>query len=80
MDYPQNKNKNLRKDLAIKGVLRKIRRYYYNKFIKMTSYTRCRRYKPISFFYECLVDYCEQEFKVTPSGELIFIIGKYSFN
>jgi len=53
-------NKNKRKDLVMKGILRKMRKEMKEEFISLTDYQNQKRYREDEFYLKCLVEYRNQ--------------------
>lgn len=70
-----NKLFSRRKDVIIKTLLRKCRRFFQKEFNLKTNYLKLKRKMDASFYRVCLAKYIRNELNFEPTDELIIFLG-----
>ena len=79
----ENSNSNqdefrMRKDVILKGVLRKMRAFFYKDIWEITRYLKYRHLRKMGYYERCLISYIKLKLNEDVTSNLVFMLGSIS--
>ena len=65
----------MRKDVILKGVLRKMRAFFYKDIWEITGYLKYRSHRKAGYYERCLISYIKLRLNEVVTSNLVFILG-----